>query len=296
MLKVFHKVNEETRKDLFNQGKVIPQIVCTEFQSPFPQLVVEKMCLSGDEACLNLSGERHQNHVPLHGSRVKVASEYEDERWFKFFVVVKEGYSLLQSQNPYATMDEVIEAIKGETLTADQVAHNTAQQSAYEAAKQAAIVKRAAEVEAQKAKAEAKVKGVQILKSWSIENGSDLLKARIQDNYEWQGKAEIEFANSIKNVLIEEGFNEATELSPDFDVETRTTPTLREIFACRRINALSDRFPVKATLQWVTYYLPDDEWETDDEGNSISKESRCEVQIQVTCPNDNYRKFFLLPK
>lgn len=112
------------------------------------------------------------------------------------------------------------------------------------------------------------------LREWAETNGSDLLKARIADNFEWIGLAEREFALSIVSEL-------GSELDiPDHEENEeleRTTPTLPEIQRLREVRKLLEGKPARCELIWATY-------------NDEIK--RAEIHVVVTTPTGRIVDFY----
>lgn len=127
--------------------------------------------------------------------------------------------------------------------------------------------------EAEKAQKEA---GKDALKAWSGEHGSELLKARIEDGFEWLGLAEREYANFVVASLGDE-----IEI-PDHDTQKeseRTTPTIDEIKRLRAVRNSIEGKPAKAELVWAEYTEKKEEYDDED-----AETKRTEIKVTVTCP------------
>lgn len=131
---------------------------------------------------------------------------------------------------------------------------------------------------------------VALLLKWAKDNGSELLKGRIDgadtDNFEWANLAHREFATDIYNTIANNiGFMENVTIGKDEDehvssVDRRTTPTLQEMNILKAIRTLitSLKLPATVILNLVTYKEEDDD--------DTCKQTEC--QICVTCP-DGYQ-------
>ena len=147
----------------------------------------------------------------------------------------------------------------------------------------AKLAKAAAEA-AEKAKKEV---GVKILRTWADSNGSDLLKARIADGFEWVGLAEREYANSVVSDMGEEVD------APEYEsvkASERTTPTLEEIHRLREIRKGIEGKPATADLKWLEYTLAaEDEYGTTGETEKVKQ---AEVEVTVECPTGREVEFY----
>ena len=131
------------------------------------------------------------------------------------------------------------------------------------------------------------------LKSWAVENGSELLKARMEGGFEWEKLAGKEYARSIVDSL-DLGLTKVTgENWPRAECtgyDDRTTPTLEEIKSLNRVrDAARDLGNVTASLVWVDY---ESEEEYRDDDDLISQ---CEIRIEVKDPVGKEHKFYFLP-
>lgn len=120
--------------------------------------------------------------------------------------------------------------------------------------------------------------GLEKLKDWATANGSPLLKARIENGFEWVDLARREFAKSVVKATVEKHhLADVTEAKSD-DFEYRDTPTLEEIQILVELRKeIGDRGAVY--LVRVKY--------TDDIDGSESWYT--EAEVEVKCP-DNYSK------
>jgi hypothetical protein len=119
--------------------------------------------------------------------------------------------------------------------------------------------KRTQEADAKRSRAEFEAKQeernaalVEALKSWAVEHGSPLLRARIEEDFDWPGLARREYADSVlSSVGLPVGY-------PWGDgCEDRERPTLEEIETLRRYReALGDRATV--SLAWYTPVATDE--------------------------------------
>lgn len=164
------------------------------------------------------------------------------------------------------------------------------------AEKQAEIA--AANAESVRKSAEAKARqdaGREVLRQWAVANGSELLRARIDGGFTWEGLAQQEFGRSVIDSLelpYEEVPNAPEGYDGSPDVEKRTTPTLEEIQALRFVRERGKGKPVAVELKWMKY-----DPERDDEDYYDDREpiARTELEITVTCPDDAKHTYFFLP-
>lgn len=167
-----------------------------------------------------------------------------------------------------------------------------AEQKAKKDAERLENERKAAEAKAQK---EA---GREALRQWALVSGSELLKARIADGFEWEGLAESEYAQNVVD-QIAVGLEEAP--SPDgygdADVKGRTTPTLDEITSLRHVRQRAEavKAPVEAQLKWLVYPVEEDEDGFPGDAEDEEALSRAELEIRVVCPNGVGRVFYFLP-
>jgi hypothetical protein len=126
--------------------------------------------------------------------------------------------------------------------------------------------------------------GKQALKAWAMDNGSDLLKARVDGGYDWTALARNEWIAAQEAAL---GMEEAEDLLGDNDgkIESRNCPTLEEIVAMKSLLSKLPEGIATARLVWVKYVEPRDEEYYED---NQQVESRCEIEVEWRTP-DHYR-------
>ncbi len=132
---------------------------------------------------------------------------------------------------------------------------------------------RAEEERRKEAVAAKKLAGIQGLRFWAEANGSELLRARIAEGFEWVGLAEVKWSQAIVACLGETAPEGGT-------AKDRTTPTLEEIAELKRVRGLlGDR--ATASLLWVTHAV-----ESEDEygGGVVTQEKVTEIEVEVECP------------
>jgi hypothetical protein len=123
-----------------------------------------------------------------------------------------------------------------------------------------------------------KEKEINVLMQWCREFGSPLLKARIGEEYEWIGLAEVEYSENIVSKIgtqLEIPSFESSKESP------RTTPKLVEIEAVKLARKLLEGTPSQVDLVWSEYILKDD-----------SKLKRSEIKVTVTCPTGRKLEYY----
>lgn len=205
-------------------------------------------------------------------------------------LVEVEPAAILSYLQAHATGDNVAIAEAGRLLVTNALAAEVRSKAQAEAereqmrpeieARQQAEAAAKVEREREAAKAKAiKDAGEQTLRDWTNANGSELLKARIVDGFEWVGLSEREFANAVVSDLGGEiEFPEYEEQKES----KRTTPTIEEITRLRDIRAAIEGKPATAELIWSEYEVKiEDEYGA---ANQTEKTKRAEVKVTVTCP------------
>lgn len=143
-----------------------------------------------------------------------------------------------------------------------------------------------------KAQAEA---GKTILRDWATANGSELLRERIANNFEWVSLAEQEYADSVFAALALP-FDDCDEDPSGYthdDTSERTTPTLEEIQALKLARERCSAHSAEVCLDWVTYKEDRDEDDYDADEPGVLK--RAELEVTVTCPTGRTITRFFLP-
>jgi hypothetical protein len=126
--------------------------------------------------------------------------------------------------------------------------------------------------------------GVKLLRTWAMECGGELLRARVADGYEWLGLACQEFANAS---VADLGLKDANEIPDGYDRFSeleRTTPTLEEI---KLIRSIQERLPehISGKLIWAKYTC-------DDSDETLG---RCEIRLRIMCPDGSVEdRFFAI--
>jgi hypothetical protein len=154
----------------------------------------------------------------------------------------------------------------------DRLAANVREQAAERAEKDRQEAARKADKEA----------GLAALRRWAEASGSELLRARIADGYEWRGLGEREYVadvvESLRLALPGAETPGGYELGESGD---RTTPTLAEIWDVRSARKAAAGKPAEVELRWVTYRRAAGDDHPDDGGGEIQ---RAELVVTVTCP------------
>lgn len=131
-----------------------------------------------------------------------------------------------------------------------------------------------------------------LLKSWAMENGSDLLKERIAGGFEWVKLAQNEYADIEFTKLglekVDIPFDEY-----ETDTEERTTPTLEEIKALKHAKAIMPNADIK--LIWCKYINSDYDSYGYDEDGEDEKASQCELEVSIKCPNEAEKTRYFKP-
>lgn len=118
-----------------------------------------------------------------------------------------------------------------------------------------------------------KAQKVQERIKWIQLHGSELLKERLANGFEWEPLYEQQFA---EKVFSEMGLGEEASNYQDWhvDILDRTTPTLEEIRFLKEVRGKTMNQPAQAELVWVKYQHPD----------TGEKAGQCELAVTVTCP------------
>lgn len=136
---------------------------------------------------------------------------------------------------------------------------------------------RACSEEEKKREAESKRKHEEEISAqtaWVMEHGSELLRERLANGFEWVSLFEREFAQATLDG-IELGKQVDSDQYDGWDVKIkeRNTPLLHEIKFLKQARSQFVDKPLTAELVWVTY--------TSDDGES---KSQTELLVTVTCP------------
>ena len=191
----------------------------------------------------------------------------------------------------YDSDDEVRQSDEAKAWEAELAARNKAE---FAQAVEKAKAKLAKLEQSDAVAAVAKEAGKAKLLAWAKENGSELLKARIEDGFTWEGLAEAEYADAtIAKLQLGLEVADAPN-NHESEVKERTTPTLEEINILRAANKrIEDSdVEVEAELVWVAYTPKASDY-PDDEGDEPIK--RCELRITVTCTNGATEERYFLP-
>lgn len=138
--------------------------------------------------------------------------------------------------------------------------------------------------------------GLAKLQEWGERHGSDLLRARIADGFEFVRLAEAEYGDATMTTLGLEKLPDAPDGYGDGKDEDRTTPTMDEIQALRAVRQIIQhrKTPAVAEIRWVKYKPLDDPHGYDeDESEPIQ---RAEICIIVTTPTGAEREYWVLPQ
>lgn len=155
-------------------------------------------------------------------------------------------------------------------------------------------LERERKVAEEKAKKDA---GREALKQWALAAGSEWLKARIEEGFEWEGMAEQEFGQqTVDGLALDlEDASSGPEGYESGSPSERTTPTLEEIQALRTARQRAEGKPVSVALKWVKYEPQEEEEDFDYPSEKPEPIQRTELEIVVTCPNGAQRYFYFLP-
>lgn len=139
------------------------------------------------------------------------------------------------------------------------------------------------------------------LRAWALSQGSTLLRARIEDGYEWAGLARQEWADThVDSALLTGGFVRVGDgrVGDGYDSgqgEDRYCPTLDEILDCRRGAEILAAAGVKtkAILRRITYERVEKDCTYHEANDPIE---RTELQVDATCPDGRVlQRFYRLP-
>jgi hypothetical protein len=158
-----------------------------------------------------------------------------------------------------------------------------------------------ADVEARKAREaeeeRVKVAGQARLKAWAAAHGSELLRARIAEGFAWLSLAEAEYGAAIVARLP---YGECCEAPDGYErdkAEQRTTPTLEEIEALRRVRTAiaSLEIPADVSLAWIKYTPIEDDEDTYPGPDGDEPIRRAEIIVDLTMPIGSRRQYTFLP-
>lgn len=129
------------------------------------------------------------------------------------------------------------------------------------------------------ARAEALRQDEQRLRDWATQNGSELLRERIEGGYNWQSMAHVEYARSVI-ARIPDGDQYDIERAADWDISDRNNPGLSEIKALKAVRPflVGDGPGIRtAELSWC-------KWEAQAEDDETQKFPA--LSIMVVCPDE----------
>lgn len=132
-------------------------------------------------------------------------------------------------------------------------------------------------------------KGENNLKDWAMKNGSELLKARIEEGLYWRGLAEEEFVNVH---IAECPIAIAKELDKDSSAKSCEEPSLSKIKALKQLREwLKVNYPHQchSTLMTVTYF----EEYNDNDNDNDQVQVQTEIKVVLTTPCCSQVRFFL---
>lgn len=196
---------------------------------------------------------------------------------------LSERYTTYRPDWPYYADEEIRKTPLAQSWTAQLNALTAAARTEAEARLTARLKERAEQKAAVKARKES---GTAVLREWSLAHGSELLRARITDGFEWLALAQQEYVDSaVKGIDLPKAPSEAGD-ADKVESKDREHPSLAEILLLRDLRAKWESAPedapeIDAELQWVTYTYEADPEEYDDE----RKESQPELWVTVTTPD-----------
>lgn len=159
-----------------------------------------------------------------------------------------------------------------------------------------------AEREAQEKAAEKRKRaGEKMLREWALKHGSELLRARLEEGYNWIGLAQEEYADAVAARVA--GSLTPAETPDGYTVgdnEKRQSPTLAEIQSLRalrnRIGSDNMSDQICAELVYVSYEptRDDDGYEYEDADADPIKRSELELRLSTPDGSTQYR-YYLPP-
>ncbi len=175
--------------------------------------------------------------------------------------------------------------------------------SAYDAAKakidaedrerqEASDAREREDAERKEAKAKREAEGREAIKSWGMDHGSELLRERIKNGFDFVPLAGKEYAREILAMIqipTEEVPNSFSDDYSSVQGDERTTPDLAEIRNLRVILDSIERENLSrvasAGLRWITYH---------DQTGDLDDLKRSEIHIEVIDPTGNDHDFYFL--
>jgi hypothetical protein len=134
------------------------------------------------------------------------------------------------------------------------------------------------------------------LRQWALGHGSELLKARVEMGFDWEGLARNEYADGTLFRRLGRRFETADDPFPaKARVKPREKPELDEMGALRQLNGLLEGLAgVAADLKWVEYdeLFDEDEYEDENPRQLV----RTELRVRVTTPDGTeVERWYLVP-
>lgn len=214
-------------------------------------------------------------------------------------IVTSNGYGPLDRAEVPADVLAAIDRGKPETIVPvlEILREDVAERKRKEEAERAATIARNEEYSRQDAeRARARQDGVDRLRRWADQHGSDLLRARIAEEFEWESLAAAEFGEHVQTQLGYTAVGIPDGYADEPTAKESKTPSLSDIQALRivreRIAALD--VPASASLEWLIYDpLRDEDGYADPFGPDPLK--RTEICVEVKVPTGDRRYFYLLP-
>jgi hypothetical protein len=124
------------------------------------------------------------------------------------------------------------------------------------------------------------------LRDWATGHGSELLRARIEEGFDWEGLAQTEFSAWVLGTSRDTTQASWRKVADEERVRFHARPTLGEIEALRGARAQYDGRPVSLSLVWVTREEDPDGADADSgDTPSTIQRGRCMLSADVTTPD-----------
>jgi hypothetical protein len=267
---IVYDLSEEARVRLLERGECAPKTICKIFEGPVPDVVARLGRKSRDgQKIIVFAGSTDHYKLP-DGSSLGISDHLQIPKvvkrtlmrrtddlglvFYDGFDIKYEDIVLVSDEN--LSLDQVsdflLECERGsERLTEDHMRFNeSAFAQAYERLrreKEEQERKLRQEAEEQERKRKERERGIENLRAWAIENGSELLRARIEEGFEWIDLAKKEYALQFLSDF------EIVSLPREGEIKERNKPSIEEINALRSVrNALGDKGRARL-VRLVTY-------------------------------------------
>lgn len=239
---VKYHYSDEWRKQRVLGGKTAPRTGVFTTTGKLPEILLDYATISETEASVYLDARLYY----IDGKKKAIRYEYETDESGKVSAA-KHG---IEFDNAPACLEDFVMAIKNgercKDLTPEQIEHNRKIDEAITAEE---AKEREKKDRRQKEESREEEERVERLRKWGTENGSDLLKARIEENLDWIAMAEEEWAD---DALVKASELELYVGKDEDCVKDNTAPELETI---EKIRAARVDLEEKAGLKNGVHFI-----------------------------------------